>query len=690
MKRVLVVDDREENAYYLRALLEGHGFTVDTAGNGSEALEVARATPPGLVISDLLMPGMDGYTLLRRWREDPVLRPVPFIVYTATYTQEDDARLAFEMGADEFILKPSEPEELMHRIRGVLDRPARAPAGPGDAEGGGSFEAYSQVLVRKLEEKMLQLEAINQALERDIQERRRAEERLEQSATLLRMAGHVARLGGWELSLPEERLTWSDETCRIHGVPLGSTPTLGEALDFCVPGDRAELAQRFEACIQEGRSFDLEYRITTVAGATSWLRGIGEAVRDSSGTVVRLQGAVQDVSERRALEQKLLRGRRMENIAALTGGMAHDLGNVLSPILLSVQLLKGGEVDDDTLQTLETMESCAHRGAEMVRQVLSFARGMDGHRVQVDLSRIVDDVVRVLADALPTTVLVRKALPEDLWGVLGDPTQLHQVFMNLFLNARDAMTGGGVLSVTAENVEVDDHYAAMGGMNLVGPHVRVSVADTGAGIPPGTVEQIFDPLFTTKPEGEGTGLGLSTVAAILQNHRGSIQVYSEPGLGSTFRIHLPAASEEVREEPTGATPEAWQGNGELVLVVDDEAAVRSITQQTLEAFGYQVATAPDGPTAVAVFGMRRSEIGVVLTDVNMPVMDGPATIRALRRIDPSVRVIVASGVASDGAAARAMEAGAGHLLSKPYTAASLLGVVRRALDEPGPPGGRSP
>lgn len=681
--RFLAVDDREENLYFLRALLEGHGHQVETALNGAAALEAARRDPPSMVISDLLMPVMDGYTLLRNWRGSPELRSVPFVVYTATYTQEEDARLAMELGADAFILKPCEPEELMERIREVLSRPARSldPAAAPDGEG--VFEAYSQVLVRKLEEKMLQLEETNRALEEDILERRKAEERLEQSAALLRMAGHVARLGGWELSLPGRVLTWSDEVCRIHGVPVGTTPTLEAALELCAQEDRNELAQRMETCIGGGEPFDLEYAVTTPEGGRSWLRGIGEAVRDASGAIVRLQGAVQDISERRALEQKLLRVRRMESISALTGGMAHDLSNVLSPILLSVQLLKVGEVDEETLQTLEVMESCAQKGAEMVKQVLSFARGMHGHQVRVDLPGVVDDVARVLADSLPPTMEVRNRVSRGIWKVLGDPTQLHQVFMNLFLNARDAMRGEGVLSVEAENVDVDAHYAAMGGVDALGPHVRVSVADTGVGIPPETLKHIFDPLFTTKPEGEGTGLGLSTVAAILRTHRGSIHVYSEPGVGSTFRIHLPAVTDqEDLPEPPPASPEAWQGNGELILVVDDEAAVRSLTQQTLEAFGYRVITAPDGASAVALYGTRASEIAAVLTDVTMPMMDGPSTIRALRRIDPAVRIVAASGIGSEAGQARAVEAGARLLLTKPYTAASLLEAVRQVLQEP--------
>jgi CheY-like chemotaxis protein len=252
--------------------------------------------------------------------------------------------------------------------------------------------------------------------------------------------------------------------------------------------------------------------------------------------------------------------------------------------------------------------------------------------------------------------------------------------MNLLVNARDALPHGGRITATAENVELDEHYASMVPDAAPGPYVRVSVVDTGVGMAPDIAAQIFDPFFTTKEVGKGTGLGLSTVAAIVRSHGGFINVYSEPGSGTTFRLYLPADTQDTRPTRPAAF-ETPRGGGELVLVIDDEGSIRDITRQTLEAFGYRVLTATDGADAVATYGRMGSEIDVVLTDMVMPIMDGPATIRALRRMDPSVRIIGASGLGANGRVVRALEEGVEHFLPKPYTAQSLLEMIHRVLHE---------
>jgi two-component system, cell cycle sensor histidine kinase and response regulator CckA len=684
MTRVLVVDDKEENLYFLQALLEGNGFDVDCARHGEDALTLARATIPDLVVSDLLMPVMDGYTLLRTWKSDLSLNHVPFLVYTATYTQEADQQLALSLGADAFIVKPAEPEELLSQIRNASS--GQIPARPAaivaeESSGGAGFRAYSEVLVRKLEEKMLELDEANRGLKQDIEERIEARNKLEKSASLLRIAGKVARLGGWEVRLPERKVIWSEQVCAIHGVPAGTSPSLDEVAAFCLPEYREQVRRRMESFVSEGLLLDVEFQISTPAGRRSWVRATGEAVRADDGSIVRLQGAIQDISDRKQLEQRLLRAQRMESIATLSGGMAHDLNNVLAPIILSVELLMDQCDDPEVQESLTTIEACAQRGAEMVKQVLSFARGMQGHQIEVDLTQILDDLELVIREMFPSTVQLHREIAEDLWPLTGDPTQFNQVFMNLFLNARDAMPDGGRLSVMAENVHVDEHYAAMCGVGLPGPHVRISVVDTGVGMPPHVVKQVFDPLFTTKEEGKGTGLGLSTVATIVQNHRGSVNVYSEPGEGTTFRFHFPAAVPDRTLEQRLELREGWHGEGELILVVDDEASVRSITQQTLEAFGYRVLTAGDGADALVVYERMKDEVVIVLTDLNMPVMDGSVLIRELHRIHGGVCVIAASGIGADGGVVRAARAGVRHFLTKPYSAEALLTVIREALRE---------
>ncbi|HEX3866650.1 MAG TPA: PAS domain S-box protein, partial [Gemmatimonadaceae bacterium] len=348
---------------------------------------------------------------------------------------------------------------------------------------------------------------------------------------------------------------------------------------------------------------------------------------------------VLDLTHRKQLEQQVLRAQRMESVGTLAGGIAHDLNNVLAPILLSVALLRA-DIDDPPLaELLETVETCAKRGADLVQQVLSFARGVEGRQVLVNPHHLMHDLVRVMRDTFPRSIDIAFEAPPLLWTVVGDPTQMHQVFLNLGVNGRDAMPGGGRLSVSMENAVLDETYAAMNIDSRAGAYVVVTVADTGPGIPLEIRERIFEPFFTTKGVGQGTGLGLSTSLAIVKSHGGFIHVYSEPGQGTTFKVYFPAnTTARVVEAIAVDRNHLPRGDDELILVVDDESAVRNIAQATLQRFGYRVLLAANGAEAVALFAVHRGEIAAVLTDMAMPVMGGPATIIALKAIDPTVKI----------------------------------------------------
>ena len=378
------------------------------------------------------------------------------------------------------------------------------------------------------------------------------------------------------------------------------------------------------------------------------------------------------------IEAQFLRAQRMENIGTLAGGIAHDLNNVLSPIMMSLDVLKMKFPDPASLNLLDILSTSAQHGANMVRQVLSFARGVEGQRMEVQIKHLVGDIEKFANDTFLKNVQVRTIIPHDLWTVLGDPTQLHQVLLNLCVNARDAMPNGGKLTVSAENLTLDAHYAGMNLEARPGSYVLIQVEDSGTGMPPGVVEKIFDPFFTTKELGKGTGLGLSTSLAIVKSHGGFFQVYSEMGKGTKFRVYFPAQTEASAETAAEIAAELPRGNGELILVVDDEPSVRLITQQTLQAFGYRVILASDGAEAVAAYARQGSEIAAVLTDMMMPVMDGPATIQVLRKLNPAVRIIAASGLSSSGHTAGL---GVKHFLPKPYTAGTLLTALKQIIEE---------
>ena len=371
---------------------------------------------------------------------------------------------------------------------------------------------------------------------------------------------------------------------------------------------------------------------------------------------------VLDLTERKKLEHQFLRAQRMESIGTLAGGIAHDLNNILAPIMMSIDILKTVSDKPEAQQILKTIEVSARRGADIVRQVLSFARGIEGERIEVQPKHLVQDVETIIRDTFPKDIRLDFSIPADTWTILGDPTQIHQILVNLCVNARDALPDGGSLAISVENCVLDEHYAAKNIQAAPGRYICLSVIDSGTGISPDLLDKIFEPFFTTKELNKGTGLGLSTVMAVVKSHGGVINVYSEPGKGTTFKVYLPAldASSEPQKEETHQA-NLPRGNGEIILVVDDEASILTITSQTLQAFGYRVLTATDGTEALAVYVEHKKEIAVVLTDMAMPILDGPATIRALMKINPAVKIVGASGLHANGSLAKASGVGVKHL-----------------------------
>jgi PAS domain S-box-containing protein len=396
----------------------------------------------------------------------------------------------------------------------------------------------------------------------------------------------------------------------------------------------------------------------------------------------RRAGLVQaiDVTDKRRLEQQFLRAQRMESIGTLAGGMAHDLNNLLMPILMGVTFLKRQEPTERTLPTLDNMERSAKRGSDLVKQMLSFARGVEGSRVPVHLADVVREIDSIVESTFPKDVTLDADIQGDLWAISGDPTQINQVFLNLCVNARDAMPNGGRISLVARNIEIDEQYARMHRDLDGGKFVLLEVADEGSGMPPEIVDRVFEPFFTTKGVGRGTGLGLSTVAAIVRSHGGTVNVYSELGKGSVFKMYFPAQSDQEADD-TGlqSIPLVLpRGSGELILLVDDEVPILTITTQTLQTFGYRVITAEDGAKAIALYAVRRDEIAVVITDMMMPVMDGRALIAAIHSINPDVRIIASSGLA-EGASGRFVDAAVKYFLHKPYSADVLLTTLARVI-----------
>ncbi|MBW4447367.1 MAG: response regulator [Spirirestis rafaelensis WJT71-NPBG6] len=397
-------------------------------------------------------------------------------------------------------------------------------------------------------------------------------------------------------------------------------------------------------------------------------------VKDEFGQPKSILIASTEITQKKQLEAQVLRSQRLECIGTLAGGIAHDLNNVLAPILLAVPLLQMKLSDPQSENLLRMLENNVKRGANLVRQVLSFARGIEARQTSVKVNSLLTEIEDIITGTFSKSIACNTHISENLWHVQGNATQLHQVLMNLVVNARDAMPDGGIMTISAENLVIDEHYAKMHIDAQVGCYVAITIADTGMGIPQTIQKRIFEPFFTTKEIGKGTGLGLSTALGIIKNHGGFVNVYSEVGKGTQFQVYLPSSA-KVEIEPPCLELKSIRGNGELILVVDDEAAIREITKSTLETYNYRVLTASDGVEGVAIYAQHQQEISVVLLDMMMPWMDGAIAIRTLQKINPHVKIIAMSGLLSNQNIAESAGTGVKGFLSKPCTARELLQAI---------------
>jgi PAS domain S-box-containing protein len=445
------------------------------------------------------------------------------------------------------------------------------------------------------------------------------------------------------------------------------------------PEDRGRVIAAMQAKQVLG-TYDETYRIVRPDGKIRWVRDQAYPIRDRHGEVRRIVGVAEDITERKDLERQFLRAQRLEAIGTLASGIAHDMNNILAPMLMIPPLLRERVVDPADRALLEILEQGAQRGAGVVKQLLTFSRGVQGERGPVQVKHLLKEMADIMRETFPRDIVVTCRTAPELLPVTVDPTQLHQVLMNLCVNARDAMPQGGELSLEARNVTLDGNAGQIHPAALPGPYVVMVVSDTGQGIAPEIVERIFDPFFTTKDLGKGTGLGLSTVLGIVKGHGGFIIVESEPGHGAAFRVYLPAAA------PTGvaggSSPSrapAVRGQGELVLVVDDESSVREALRQVLEKHGYRVVAAGDGRDALAAFAQHREAVRVVLTDVMMPTMNGAALARRLRELSPQVRIIVTTGLVDAETQRELADLGITELVRKPFDVREVLEVLRREV-----------
>ncbi len=507
----------------------------------------------------------------------------------------------------------------------------------------------------------------------DLTERTIAEEKIKQQAGLLDKAQDAIYVCDQNYNITY----WNRSCKRLYG--WTEDEAIGKpSIELLYGGDFVKVNQ-IRTHLHEHDEWHGELKHKAKDGHIVLVESRWTMVRDEKGNPTSALVINTDITERKQIEGQYLRAQRMESIGTLAGGIAHDLNNVLAPILLSLEILKQRTNDASLDKIINTIYTSAQRGAEMVKQVLGFARGIEGDRLVLQPKHVFDEVVRIIKETLPRNIEIQTEIPKNLYTISGDVTQLSQIFMNLCVNARDAMPRGGTLTLSAENITVDEHYAKIHTDAMPGNYVALKVADTGTGIPQEIIDKIFDPFFTTKEVGKGTGLGLSTAHSITKSHGGFLNVYSELNKGTMFHVYLPAVTQQLNVKTQIEQTILPTGNGETILVVDDESAIREITRSVLLTYGYSVITAADGTEAIAKYVEYKEIIAAVITDMMMPHMDGATAIMALRKLNPSLKIIACSGTGGMSRTSEAIAPQVQTFLKKPYTSELLLTTLKSVL-----------
>jgi len=631
LKRIVHLEDdaaqAELSSYELRR--EWPNCQIDVVSTEADFVAALQGTAVDVVLSDFALGGFDGMRaleLLRKYRAN-----VPFILFSGTIGEEK-AVAALKAGATDYVLK---------------DRPARL------------------------------IPAIRRALmdARTAETRRELEQRFQQLAEISNDVFWFADLNPFRIRYisPGVRMIWELEPEAFYSDPFAGLSRLHVE-------DRARVAENFNGWLAGERiSFREEYRVVRPDGTQRWVLDEGAFAIGADGTK-RISGVARDITQAKETFEQSLRTQRLESIGLLAGGIAHDLNNALAPVLMGLEMLRP-EIDPRGQALFDQMLLSTRRGTSMVRQLLGFARGAEGRRSVVDPRRALREVTELAASTFPKEVTVVAKLERQVPNVHVEPTLLHQVLLNLCVNARDAMPHGGTLTAEVDLVVVDESYAAFVEHAKPGRYVVFTISDTGVGISSELMKKIFDPFFTTKPQGVGTGLGLTTVAGIAHNHGGFVRVYSEICKGSCFKVHLPTVEGNVTP-PKPSVTATYDAHGAGALVADDEETVRVLLKGLLERFGFCVHLSANGAEALAKFAHHRDEIKLVLTDERMPHLDGLAFIRALRHLAPTIPVIAMSGLHNEARLRDFAALKVTHVLHKPFAIDELIDAIRDCLDAP--------
>ena len=679
--KLLIVDDNSTNLYMLKIVMEGIGFEIITAENGMEALDKALTNSPDLIVSDILMPTMDGYTLCRECKLDERLKDIPFIFYTATYTEPKDEKFALSLGADRFIIKPQEPDILIKVVQEVLSekRTSMLMAAKPLGEEMEFLREHHGILVNKLEKKMVDLEIANKQLMMSEERYRLSFENtsdiicmLDADRKISSVSPNIERILGYR---PEDLIGR-----HVSGVRHILTPaSFDQASDDL---SRIYKGKTIPEAIYEFIASDGTVKTGEVSGSPII----------SQDEIIGMISVARDITERKRLErerkilqERLQRAEKMEAMGVLAGGVAHDLNNVLG-ILIGYSDLLLNEVDEAShlRRHVTNIMNASTRAAAIVQDLLTLARRGVQAKTVYNLNNSVYELQKMLEYkeiiSLNPTVNITTNLEPDLLNVKGSPVHMSKTLINLVRNSIEAMPAGGRLTLTTKNQYLD---LPVSGYDQIkeGDYVVLSVSDTGEGISEEDLKHIFEPFYTKKAMGRsGTGLGLAVVWGTVSDHEGYIDVMSQVGKGTTFTLYFPVTRQEIDDDKIALPVAAYMGKNESILIVDDVEGQRDLVSQILRKLHYTVATADSGEAAVEY--LKTNKVDLVILDMIMdPGMDGLDTYRQILDIHPRQKAILVSGFAETDRVSQAIALGAGEYIRKPYVLETLGLALRKELDK---------
>jgi PAS domain S-box-containing protein len=668
--KILIVDDDENSRVFLERALRGKHYAVESAVNGVQALEKAYQWRPDLIVSDILMPEMNGFELCRRIKMDEQLHNIPFVFYTATFVDQKDEKLAMALGASRFLVKPMEPAAFFRIIGEVTDEYEKntlpLPVEPlGDMQDLCRMQA--EALQRKLDKKVRELNEERKALQAS-EARFRA---LTESTS--DWIWEMDRNGVYTYSSPKIKDLLGHEPEYV----IGKTP-----FDFMSPHEAKRLAKEFKAIAESKKPFAaLENMSVHKDGRKVVLEKSGVPFFDTTGSLAGYRGIDRDITERKKLEEQLLQAQKMEAIGQFAGGIAHDFNNMLTTILGYGEFLKM-DIDQDSpsQRYVDLILSAAAKSANLTQQILAFSRKQIISPKQTDLNELIKGIEKLLRRLIGEDIEITMSLAERDLTALVDPGQLEQVLMNLCTNARDAMPDGGTIFIGTGTDFLDREYIKTYDVENAGMYALITVTDTGSGMDEKTTQRIFEPFFTTKEMGKGTGLGLATAYGIIKQHNGHINVYSEPGKGTTFKIYLPLIVSAMDKGEYADVKPPRRGS-ETILVAEDNDDVRTLTKQVLLKYGYGVIEAVDGEDAIHKMRKYKDVVRLVVIDVIMPKKSGKEVREEIKKIAPDMRVLFTSGYTSDIISKKGILEEGVDFISKPLTPNDLLGRIRETLDK---------